>query len=196
MPARAKARPRSRSPARALILRLQRFFRTQPGLENFHYDFFATECGIRETCTIQGEACVTLEDYTSGRHWDDAVCYSFYPIDVHQVDGHGIDIRPLTPGIVPTIPFRALLPRNSRNLIVAGRNVCGDQEALSAFRVQASSMAMGQAAGAAAALAVRRSCELREVPLSELHALLRRHQAIVPERAGVLAGRSVEKSEE
>jgi hypothetical protein len=133
---------------------------------------------------------VTLEDYTSGRQWEDAVCYSFYPIDVHQVDGHGIDIRPLKPGIVPTIPFRALLPRNSRNLIVAGRNVCGDQEALSAFRVQASSMAMGQAAGAAAALAVQCDCELREVPLSKLHELLRQHQAIVPERAGVLASRS------
>lgn len=166
--------------ARALILRLHRFFRAQPGLENFHYDFFATECGIRETCTIHGEACVTTLDYVSGRVWEDAVCHSFYPIDVHQLDGHGIDTRPLQEGIVPTLPFRALLPRDSRNLIVAGRSVCGDQEANSAFRVQASSMATGQAAGAAAALAAKNKIELREVPLAELHSLLRAHGSIVP----------------
>ncbi len=167
--------------ARALILRLQRFFRAQPGLENFYYDFFATECGIRETCTIYGEACVTTPDYVSGRVWEDAVCYSFYPIDVHQLDGHGIDTRPLQEGVVPTLPYRALLPRNTRNLIVAGRTVCGDQEANSAFRVQASAMATGQAAGAAAALAARHRTELRDVPLAELHALLSAHGAIVPD---------------
>ncbi len=166
--------------ARALILRLHRFFREQPGLENFHYDFLATECGIRETCTILGEACVTTPDYLSGRVWEDAVCYSFYPIDVHQLDGHGIDTRPLQEGIVPTMPYRALLPRDSRNLIVAGRSVCGDQQANSAFRVQATCMATGQAAGAAAALAARRGIELREVPLGEIHTLLRAHGAIVP----------------
>jgi Dehydrogenases (flavoproteins) len=166
--------------ARALILRLHRFFRAQPGLENFHYDFFASECGIRETCTIQGEARITVSDYLSGRVWEDAVCNSFYPIDVHQLDGHGIDTRPLQEGAVPTVPYRALLPRDSRNLIVAGRIVCGDQEANSAFRVQASAMATGQAAGAAAALAAKHNLELRAVPLAELHNLLRAHGAIVP----------------
>ncbi len=166
--------------ARALILRLLRFFRAQPGLERFHYETFAPECGIRETVTIDGETSITAEDYLSGRHWDDAVCHSFYPIDIHQA-GRGIDTRPLREGVVPTIPYRALLPRGSRNMIVAGRCASGDQVANSAYRVQASCMAMGQAAGAAAALAARGGLELREVPLGHLHALLRQHGAIVPE---------------
>lgn len=167
--------------ARATILRLHRFFRAQPGLKNFHYDFCASECGIRETVTIEGEACISAQDYVTARHWDDAVCYSFYPIDVHDPEGHGIDTRSLPEGAVPTIPLRALLPRGTRNLVVAGRCACGDQEAHSAFRVQASCMAMGQAAGAAAALAVRDGIEVRQVPLAKLHALLRKHGAIVPE---------------
>lgn len=165
--------------ARALILRLLRFFRTQPGLERFHYETFAPECGIRETVTIDGEARITAEDYLSGRHWEDAVCHSFYPIDIHK-GGRGIDTRPLQEGVVPTIPYRALLPRDSRNLIVAGRCASGDQVANSAYRVQASCMAMGQVAGAAAALAARQGVELRAVPLGDLHALLRKHGAIVP----------------
>ncbi|MBM3851827.1 MAG: FAD-dependent oxidoreductase [Verrucomicrobia bacterium] len=166
--------------ARALMLRLLRFFRRQPGLEALRFEFFATECGIRESRTIEGEVRVTGWDYTSGRLWEDALCYSYYPIDVHRPNGIGIEIAPLAEGVVPTMPLRALLPRGSRHLLVAGRCASGDQVANSAFRVQASCMAMGQAAGAVAALAVRLNREVRDVPLDDIRALLRAHGAIVP----------------
>lgn len=169
---------------REAMLRIVRFFRKQPGMESFQIEHCASECGIRETATIHGETCITHEDYVQGRVWPDSVCYSFYPIDVHNVAGiGGIDTRPLAEGVVPTIPLGALLPKGSRNLIVAGRCACGDQEAHSAFRVQASAMAMGQSAGAAAAMAATQKCELREVSLPELHSLLQKHGAIVPMQA-------------
>lgn len=166
--------------ARATLLRIIRFLRARPGLEHFHIEHMAAECGIRETVTIVGEACVTREDYVTGRFWPDAVCHSFYPIDLHVAEGGAIDTRPLRPGIVPTIPLGALLPRDSRRLLVAGRCACGDREANSAFRVQASAMAMGQAAGATAALAALGGLDPREIPLGEIHALLARHAAVVP----------------
>jgi hypothetical protein len=169
---------------RAAILRLQHFFRKQRGLEEFRLDYAAPECGIRETATIDGEVEITAKDYGSGRRWEDAVCYSFYPIDIHQPDGHGIDIRPLARGVFPTIPLRALLPKGSRGLVAAGRIACGDQEAHSAFRVQASCMAMGQAAGAVGALAAQNPCDVRDVPLPELLEVLRRFGAIVPTADG------------
>ncbi len=171
--------------AREAMLRIYRFMRAQPGLEEFRIDHFATECGIRETASIVGETCITHGDYVSGRVWPDSVCYSFYPIDIHQPDGMGIDVRPLQEGVFPTIPLGALLPRGSRNLIVAGRSACGDQEANSAYRVQASAMAMGQAAGAVAALAARSGRELRDVSIASIHDLLKRHNAIVPSLDGV-----------
>lgn len=174
--------------ARAALLRIHRFLRRQPGLESFRLDQVATECGIRESATIVGRACITADDYASGRLWPDAVSYSFYPIDVHSPDGVGIDIRPLTEGVVPTIPRRAMLPRDAHNLIVAGRSVCGDQEANSAYRVQASAMGMGQAAGALAALAAASGCEAEDVPLPALHDLLRTHGAIVPAETAAAAG--------
>lgn len=169
---------------RAALLRVQQFFRAQPGLENFHIDSFAPECGIRETVTIEGEVEITAQDYCSGRLWPDAVCYSFYPIDVHEADGRGIDTRPLRSGTYPTIPLRALLPKGTGNLLAAGRIACGDKEAHSAFRVQASCMAMGQACGAAAALAAQTGREIRDLDLPQLHDLLRHHGAIVPDLAG------------
>ncbi|AHF89828.1 membrane protein [Opitutaceae bacterium TAV5] len=170
--------------ARAAMLRIVRFFRSQPpgaGTDGFRIEWCASECGIRESVTIEGETRITHDDYVTGHVWPDSVCYSFYPIDLHVVGGGGIDTRYLTEGVFPTIPLGALLPKAGRRIIVAGRCACGDREANSAFRVQASAMAMGQAAGAAAALAAARDADMREVPVAEIHALLRRHGAIVPE---------------
>jgi hypothetical protein len=121
---------------------------------------------------------ITHEDYTSGRVFEDAIGHSFYPIDLH--DRRGVRPRPLVEGRVPTIPLRALAPKGSRNLLVAGRSVSSDRLANSALRVQASCMAMGQAAGAAAALAARHETTPLEVPLAELRELLRKHKAIMP----------------
>jgi len=179
----SEGKTRAEIRAREAMLRIFQFMRAQPGLSEFRIDHFATECGIRETASIVGETRITHDDYVSGRIWPDSVCYSFYPIDIHRSDGIGIDVRPLEEGVFPTIPLGALLPRDSRNLLVAGRSACGDQEAQSAYRVQASAMAMGQAAGAVAALAVQSGRELREVPMTSLRDLLQRHGAVVPEPA-------------
>jgi len=163
---------------RKAMMRLLRFCRKQPGLEGFRILSCAMECGIRETATIKGRKKITVQDYEGGRLWEDAVCYSFYTIDIHRADH--IKGHPIGPGILPTIPLGAMLPEGSRALVVAGRCIAGDWEANSAYRVEASCMAMGQAAGAVAALAARRDGDIDAVPLPELRAFLREHGAIVP----------------
>jgi FAD dependent oxidoreductase/NAD(P)-binding Rossmann-like domain len=137
------------------------------------------ETGFRESFRIEGETVVTANDYRSGRKFDDAVCNAFYPVDLHTKNG--VKPEPLKRGIVPTIPLRALVPKGSRNLMVAGRCVSSDRLANSGLRVQASCMAMGQAAGAAAALAAKSNSTPLEVPLQEIHDLLRAHGAILPD---------------
>ncbi|HUT91228.1 MAG TPA: FAD-dependent oxidoreductase [Thermoguttaceae bacterium] len=136
------------------------------------------EAAFRESYRILGEVVIMHEDYVGGRVFDDAVCYAFYPVDLHT--RQGVRPQPLKEGIVPTVPLRALIPKGSRNLMVAGRSVSSDRLANSGLRVQATCMAMGQAAGAAAALAARRNFSPQEVPLAELKALLRQHGAITP----------------
>ena len=168
--------------ARRQLLNLYRFLRRQPGLERLRFEYLAPECGVRETVTIRGKARVTLEDYTRGRMWDDAVCYACYPIDLHIASGQGTDVRLLPDGVVPTVPRGALLPEGSRNFLVAGRILSSDRLANSALRVQATCMAMGQAAGALAALAARAGIDPEAVPLADLDALLRQQGAIVPVR--------------
>lgn len=165
---------------RQSLLRILRFVRSLPGCENARVLKAQAETAVRETYRIVGEVQITHDDYTSGRHFEDAVSYSFYPIDLHDKDG--VKPQPLSEGTVATVPLRALIPKNSHNLLVAGRSVSSDRLANSALRVQASSMAMGQAAGAAAAISVRLETTPRDVPLSDLHDLLVLHGAVVPEK--------------
>lgn len=163
---------------REVLSRILRFLRRVPGCEGIQIAYVANECGIRDTRRIVGEAQITSKDYQTGFLWPDAVCYSFYPIDVH-VEG-AIDTRPLPHGVIPTIPYRALIPKNSDHLLAAGRCISGDLEASSAYRVQASCMATGQVAGAAAALAAAERRSVRDVRLSQLRNVLARHGAIIP----------------
>lgn len=139
------------------------------------------ETGFRESYRIEGETLITVNDYTSGRLFDDAISYAFYPVDLHTKSG--VRPAPLEPGKVPTIPLRALIPKASQNIIVAGRCVSSDRLANSGLRVQASCMGMGQAAGVAATLAAKAGTTPLEVPLTEIHALLREHGQIVPGKA-------------
>ena len=136
------------------------------------------EASFRESYRIQGETVITVDDYTSGRVFNDAVCYAFYPVDLHTKSG--VKPQPLASGKVPTIPLSALVPKGSRNIIVAGRCVSSDRLANSGLRVQASCMAMGQAAGAAAALAAKMNTTPLEVPLKDIRGTLLKHAAIVP----------------
>lgn len=139
------------------------------------------ETGFRESYRIEGETIVTVQDYTSGRFFDDAISYAFYPVDLHTREG--VKPEPLKPGTLPTIPLLALIPKGSRDLIVAGRCVSSDRLANSGLRVQATCMGMGQAAGVAAALAAKSGKTPLEVPLGEIRDRLREHGQIVPERA-------------
>ena len=165
--------------SRTTLLETLRFLREEiPGCEKTKVLSMQPETAVRETYRVAGEYEITKSDYTSGRLFDDAVCYAFYPIDVH--DEHGVKPEHLSEGTFPTVPLRALVPKNSKNLIVAGRCVSSDREANSALRVQASCMAMGQAAGAAAALAVQSNSTPLEVPLKAIRGLLARHGAVLP----------------
>ncbi len=167
--------------ARRSVLRMVRFFRQQPGLEGFQVDWICPEAGIRETATIRGKATVTTADYMAGRRYEDALCHAFYPIDEHLNDGDGTHYVPLAEGVVPTIPRGALLPADSRFLIVAGRSLSSERDAHSALRVQCPCMAMGQAAGAMAALSARTGQDPEALPLADIYDLLRAHAAIVPD---------------
>ena len=168
------------SEGRAAILRLLRFYKKYDAFKDLKLTWLSPICGIRETVRIVGKQTVTQEKYLSGERYGDDVCFAYYPVDLHDASSYGRKKIYHEPEIVPTVPRGALLPKDSRNLIAAGRCISADRAALSALRVEAACMATGQAAGALAALAATTGTETSAVPMEELKNLLEKHGAIVP----------------
>jgi len=164
--------------AREVLRRALEFLRTVPGGENIYVSDFSPECGVRETKRIIGEGCMTVDNYVNGFIYPDAVAYCFYPVDLHEKVG----VRQIhhKKGIVPTIPYSALIPKGAKRILVAGRCAAGDTEANSAYRVQAPCMAMGQVAGVAAALAAKTDIDVVNVEYKTLCETLKDIGAIVP----------------
>jgi len=124
-----------------------------------------------------GDYVLTADDVLQGRLFDDAVACASYPIDIHHADGAGNSwIELQTPY---TIPYRCLLPKGLEGLLVAGRAISATSEAMASARVMPIAMAIGEAAGTAAALAVRQGCTPRALDVQEVRAQLIRQGACV-----------------
>lgn len=164
---------------RNTLLSLVRKLKTFPGCENLRIVDLKTETAVRETYRIDGLYKMNKDDYTSGKVFEDAIGHSFYPIDLHR-EGKSIYQEFLKPDVVACIPLRSLIPKRSQNFLVAGRCVSSDRLANSALRVQASCMAMGQAAAVAAVLASKQGVSPEQVDINEVKELLKKHGAIVP----------------
>ena len=125
------------------------------GFQNSYFQVSAPQIGVRESRRILGKYVLTGEDVLSGQKFDDSICYNAYTIDIHNPSGTGTLIQHLEKGQYYGIPYRCLLPVNINNLVVAGRPISSDHAAHSSLRIMPTCVAMGQAAGTAAALALK-----------------------------------------
>lgn len=161
------------------MLKVYRFYRSVSGLENLQIDRVACETGVRETNRIVGEYIVTKDEYIAGKFYKDSVCYAFYHIDLHVLNG--IEKRYPDKDVVSKVPYSALVPKGAKRILCAGRCISSDTYANSALRVEAVCMAMGQAAGCAAALAAQEGLSVMNVNYARLCKALRGLGAIVPD---------------
>jgi hypothetical protein len=175
----AEKRAATNMRGRASMLRLFRFLRRQAGFETLRIGSVSAEVGVRETWRVEGDCVISCEDYVSGRVFEDAVCFAYYPVDLHSVSD-GVTPRQLPEGVIPTVPFRALCVKGVPNMLVAGRCISADRLAASGLRVQGACMAMGQVAGQAAAMASVDGCDVRKLSLQMLRRSLKDSGAIIP----------------
>jgi hypothetical protein len=111
----------------------------------------AMQVGVRETRRVLGDYYLELRDLVSGRSFEDGICRVTFNVDIHIPDGTELRAIPVKPY---EIPFRCLVPRGVDGLLVAGRCISGSHEAHGSYRVTGNCVAMGQAAGIAAAEAL------------------------------------------
>jgi hypothetical protein len=138
----------------------------------------STQLGIRETRRVYGDARLTAEDVLSARQFDDQIGLCGAPIEDHH-SGQGTRWQYLPDGEAVGIPFRTLLARDAGNVLVAGRCFSATHDAHASVRSMGQCMAMGQAAGTAAALATQHRVDVRELEFSRLRDALRSAGAVL-----------------
>ncbi|MBN8525537.1 MAG: FAD-dependent oxidoreductase [Planctomycetes bacterium] len=188
-----------RSQARALMLgrRMAAQFREAlaeaipAAYANAHLVQTGSLIGTRETRRIHGDYELTLDDYLARRSFDDEICRNSYFIDVHHAkDEISADYGSAelfekrtfryAPGESHGIPYRCLVPRSLRNVLVAGRSISCQQVVQGSIRVMPVCLSMGEAAGAAAAMAAGLGGDVRAIDVQSLRGNLRTHGAYLP----------------
>lgn len=142
--------------------------RYTPGCSNARLRNFGMTIGIRDTRKIDAIYNMTERDVRNEARFDDSI--GIYP---EFIDGYGVLVLPTT-GRYMHVPYRAMLPKGVKGLLVTGRAIGGDRIAHAATRNMACCAVAGQGAGIAAAVAVRDRNELDTVDTTALQAELDR----------------------
>jgi hypothetical protein len=151
------------------------FERGKAKVKGFEKSYFVSSgpyIGVRETRRLDGLYVLTEQDLRAARPFEDAIATGCWYLDVHSQEatpGSAQKERGFQPDPYD-IPYRSLLPKKLTNLLVAGRCHSADKLAAASTRVTVTAMALGQAAGVAAALAVDR----RTTPVELAGMLVRR----------------------
>ena len=156
-----------------------RFLRDKvPGYEKAQLATFGTQIGVRETRRVYGEHRLTREEVLSAKQFDDQIGLCGAPIEDHH-GGADTKWAYLPEGMCVGIPWRTLIPQGSRNFLVAGRCFSATHQAHASVRSMAQCMAMGQAAGTAAAQMAKERKAPLEISVSRLQERLREDGAIL-----------------
>ncbi|MDD2710620.1 MAG: FAD-dependent oxidoreductase [Verrucomicrobiae bacterium] len=131
--------------------------------------------GVRETRRIMGQYVITEEDVAGGRSFPDGICRNTTAMDVHSPDG----TQSWTPARCYEIPFRCLVPRESVNLLVAGRCVSTTHRALASVRFIPPCIGTGEAAGVAAAMAAADGIPIEKLDTQLLREKLKKQGVIL-----------------
>jgi glycine/D-amino acid oxidase-like deaminating enzyme len=138
---------------RRQALEYSRFLRDRvPGYEQSVLSWLCAPIGVRETRRVYGQYRLTRADCLNAAKFPDAIGACGAPIEDHHA-GADTAWAYLPDGMTYDIPYRTLVPQERRGLLVAGRCFSATHDAHASCRSMAQTMAMGQAAGAAAALA-------------------------------------------
>ncbi len=148
-----------------------------PGYENCYIISSASLMGIRETRHFKGEYTITGEDILEAKVFDDYVVKdAYFNFDVHNITGAGLDKTGVQHKFTQkkgyTIPYGCLVPIKTENLLLCGRNISGTHMAHSNFRAMPICVGIGEAAGAAAAIAVKEKMSVRTVSADGIRNLI------------------------
>lgn len=140
-----------------------------PGFEHARLASTGPWAGVRETRRLRGIRTLTIDAITGGERPADTVALGGYPVDIHDPDSNQLVYYKVPPY---GIPYGCMLTDRVENLLVSGRAISATHEAMASSRVMAQCMALGQAAGTAAAMSALSETTPREIDVSALREAL------------------------
>jgi hypothetical protein len=168
---------------RRQVQEYHRFLRDQvSGFERSVLVSVSPAIGVRESRRVHGDYRLSRDDVLSGRRFVDEVALCGAPIEDHHRE-RDTAWQYIRDGGVYGIPWRSLLPRALEGVIVAGRCFSASHDAHASARSMATCMAMGEAAGTAAAMAAGSGHTPREVDAAALRERLVAAGALVEPEA-------------
>ena len=174
------------SEGRRQVDQIFRFFRKYvPGCKDARLLCTGSTVGVRESRHIYGEHRLTVDDCLHGRRPPDTILCAANSVDIHGRFGPmSNQYMTVQDGDYYGVPYRCLVPLKVENLLVAGRCLSATSEAAGAVRVMPPVMAMGQAAGTAAALCAKSGKTPRALDVGKLVATLKSQKAFLGETRG------------
>lgn len=166
--------------ARKQVLDALKVLRNQTeGFHDAEITQVAPVLGVRESRHIVGKYKITVNDIINGTKFDDRIAVYGYGMDVHprndkETGNFKIEVAPKY-----YIPYRSMIPQGCGNLIVAGKTISCESQAAGGLRCMPCAMAMGQAAGAAAVIAIDSSCNPENISIGNLQKTLKSKGAIL-----------------
>lgn len=163
---------------RSQIVPIIKFLREYvPGYENCWLMSSASLIGIRETRHFEGLETLDKDDILEAKYYENwVVRRAHFNFDVHNLTGASLDKTGAQKHFKQsndyTIPYGCLLPKNVENLLLSGRNISGSHMAHSNFRIMSVCIALGEAAGTAAALSIKQNKRLRDVDAKDIQEIV------------------------
>ena len=175
----ADGQTRANIEGRERMLRVYQFIKEEiPGAERAVLKTMYNKALSREGYRVIGEHQISEAEFMSAKDYPDAICNAFNYIDLHNEEDGCKEVFHDSRELIPKIPFRSLVPKGSSRITIAGRHLSSDRVSMAGLRAQCTCMAMGQAMGAAAALAVQKSIPSRDVNVKDIVALTVEHGAV------------------
>lgn len=137
------------------------------------------QIGARESRMIVGEHILNQEEMLAYTKFEDGIAACNYDIDIHSPDGSGTSHYYFPSGKYYTIPYGCLVPKDSENLLVAGRCISTTHEAQASIRIMPTVCTLGEAAGVAAAVACEGKTSVKNVDVQKVRAILRENGAVI-----------------
>ena len=144
-----------------------------PGYQSARVKSTASTLGVRESRRVMGEYVLGDDDLRAGRKFPDVVVHNAnFVVDIHNPTGGG-QAEGLAEVVRPyDIPYGCLIPKKVENLVLSGRSISGTHRAHASYRIMTVCMAVGEAAGAAAALSLKKGVTPRALDAKDVQQAL------------------------